>query len=79
MPKSREITIRPIYGAGGYVAYENYSDDSLTERECKTRLAIIMAGRAAEKCYYDSHTPGCRGDYENAQKMAAKMIESFAM
>lgn len=74
-----EVTIRPTYGAGGYMKLENLNFNSMTEREWKTYLTIGMAGRAAEKLYFGSHTPGCSGDYKTVRYYADQMIETFAM
>ena len=74
-----EVTIRPTYGTGGWVKFEKLNFNSMTERDWKTYLAIGMAGRAAEKLYFGSHTPGCSADYKTARYYADQMIEAFAM
>ena len=75
------VTIRPQYPAGGWVeSVPNYAGQvNRTERFYKERLAWGMAGRAAEKLYFGSHTPGCSQDYRNAKSTAKQMIEQFAM
>ena len=77
----KEITIRPQYPASGWVESKpNYAGQAnRTERYYKEYLAWGMAGRAAEKLYFGSHTPGCSQDYRNVKSMAKQMIEWFAM
>ena len=50
-----------------------------TEQWCMDHIAILLAGRNAEKICLGEHSVGCSSDYEKACKMAKRMIKEYAM
>jgi len=81
-----KVSITPTYnGAGGYTLFTEKSDikeGGLYTKDLLTkRLAIIMAGKAAENIYYgtDFVSLGASQDLNEANKLAKQMIENYGM
>src|SRR3954463_7244292 len=52
---------------------------SISEPELRDHLAVLLAGRAAEKLVYDETTVGAENDLERATGMARRMVMSWGM
>jgi cell division protease FtsH len=52
---------------------------SISEPELRDHLAVLLAGRAAEKLIYDETTVGAENDLERATGMARRMVMSWGM
>lgn len=74
-------TIGARGGYGGYVYYGNENATVLSREECLNRIAITMAGRAAEivLCGEGGMTTGASGDLKSATELATDMICEFGM
>jgi cell division protease FtsH len=82
----QKASIRPTYqGAGGYTLFQERGEakDSglYTRRMLKKRLAVTLAGKAAESLYYgDEHVSlGANADLRQANQLARRMVEQFGM
>lgn len=75
------ITIGARGGYGGYVYYGNESATILSRGECLDRIAVMMAGRAAETVFYGEagFTSGVSGDLKAATELATNMICDYGM
>jgi cell division protease FtsH len=51
----------------------------LTESELKTKLAILMGGRAAEQIQFNLKSTGAADDLEKATELARHMVSQFGM
>lgn len=75
--------VEKVSVAGGYGMYGvtclKPDDERCSEQDLKNRLAVLLAGRNAERLFYDNHTAGCSSDYQKAKNLAKDMIEKFAM
>jgi cell division protease FtsH len=52
---------------------------SISEPELRDHLAVLLAGRAAEKLIYDETTVGAENDLERATGLARRMVTSWGM
>jgi cell division protease FtsH len=52
---------------------------SISEPELRDHLAVLLAGRAAEKLVYNETTIGAENDLERATHMARRMVMSWGM
>jgi cell division protease FtsH len=52
---------------------------SISEPELRDHLAVLLAGRAAEKLIYDESTVGAENDLERATGLARRMVMSWGM
>ncbi|MBT4520412.1 MAG: ATP-dependent zinc metalloprotease FtsH [Halieaceae bacterium] len=52
---------------------------NVTEDFLRARLAILLAGRCAEKLRFDSYSTGAEDDLKQATKMAYKMVGQWGM
>jgi cell division protease FtsH len=52
---------------------------SISEPELRDHLAVLLAGRAAEKLVYNETTVGAENDLERATHMARRMVMSWGM
>src|SRR5437762_6697399 len=52
---------------------------SISEPELRDHLAVLLAGRAAEKLVYDESTVGAENDLERATGMARRMVMNWGM
>src|SRR5262245_45917520 len=52
---------------------------SISEPELRDHLAVLLAGRAAEKLIYNESTVGAENDLERATGMARRMVMSWGM
>jgi len=52
---------------------------SISEPELRDHLAVLLAGRAAEKLVYDEMTVGAENDLERATGMARRMVMNWGM
>jgi cell division protease FtsH len=50
-----------------------------TEPELRDRLAVLLAGRAAESIIFDSVSTGAQDDLQKATDIARRMVEQFGM
>jgi cell division protease FtsH len=52
---------------------------SISEPELRDHLAVLLAGRAAEKLIYNETTVGAENDLERASGMARRMVMNWGM
>jgi cell division protease FtsH len=52
---------------------------SMSESELRDHLAVLLAGRAAEKLIYDETTVGAENDLERATGLARRMVMNWGM
>ncbi|RMF43583.1 MAG: ATP-dependent zinc metalloprotease FtsH [Planctomycetota bacterium] len=52
---------------------------SVSERQLRDELVVLLAGRAAEKLIYDETTVGAENDLERATSMARRMVTHWGM
>lgn len=52
---------------------------SISEPELRDHLAVLLAGRAAERLIYDETTVGAENDLERATGMARRMVMNWGM
>src|SRR5437773_2912537 len=52
---------------------------SISEPELRDHLAVLLAGRAAERLVYDESTVGAENDLERATQMARRMVTTWGM
>jgi cell division protease FtsH len=63
-----------------YTVFENNEDILFTREALFEHLAILLAGRIAEEVFYDvSVTTGAINDFEEALKLAEKMVCYYGM
>lgn len=74
-------TIGARGGYGGYVYYGDENATVLSREECLSRIAIMMAGREAEKAFYGEGgiASSASGDLKSATELAMTMICDFGM
>ncbi|MGB2711487.1 MAG: AAA family ATPase [Conexibacter sp.] len=74
------ISIVPRGSALGYTLNLPEEDRYLkTREELLDRMKMLLGGRAAEQLVFGSITTGASGDYEHVTKLAAAMIDEYAM
>lgn len=66
---------------GGYMQYAEEEKLDLSRDECLNRICVVMAGRAAEVCFYKGSgiTTGAGEDIRSATDMAVRMICIYGM
>ena len=75
-----KITIVPRGRAGGYVLSLPEEDSSLVSREqIEDRIAMGLAGRAAEEIVFNQFTTGASDDLQKATSLARSMVTQFGM
>lgn len=62
----------------GYTLFEEH-DDINTKESLFEHLMILLAGRIAEEIIYGSYTTGAINDFEEALKLANKMVVYYGM
>lgn len=76
----RRISILPRGSALGFTIQSEESDKRLyTKQEILDRIAVLMAGRAAEEIIFNEITSGAANDIEKSTNMAFKMITEWGM
>ncbi len=77
----QKITIIPrTMGTLGYVlSYPEEEKFMKTEKELRSELVSLLAGRAAEDIVFDTVTTGASNDIEKATRIARAMITRFGM
>lgn len=79
-PKVNEVSIIPHGRAGGYTMHDTDEDKSYTSREeFLERIAVLMAGRAAEQIFIGDISTGASNDIDVATKLARDMISVYGM
>ncbi|HEX5145774.1 MAG TPA: AAA family ATPase [Conexibacter sp.] len=74
------ISIVPRGGALGYTLNLPEEDRYLKSREeLVDRMTMLLGGRAAEQLVFGSVTTGASGDYEAVTRLAAAMVDEYAM
>lgn len=74
-PRPHRVSIIPRGMSGGHTAIEPDDDQYLTRAQLRARLAVLMAGRAAEKLLLDGDfTTGAEHDLERATEIARFMV-----
>ncbi len=74
------ISIVPRGSALGFTLNLPDEDRYLkTRQELLDRMTMLLGGRAAEQLVFGSVTTGASGDYEHVTKLAAAMIDEYAM
>ncbi|HEX9076700.1 MAG TPA: ATP-dependent zinc metalloprotease FtsH [Anaerolineae bacterium] len=67
-------------GALGYTMQMPTEDRYLmTEAELKDRIAVMLAGRAAESVVFDEISTGASDDIQRASQLARRMVTEFGM
>jgi len=75
-----KVSIIPRGPALGYTLQLPLEDRYLTTRaEIYARLAVLLAGRAAEEIIFSEITTGAQNDLAKATEMAQKMVSEFGM
>ena len=76
----KEISIIPRGMAGGYTMNRTSEDKNyISKTEMEERLAVLMAGRAAEKIVINDISTGASNDFEVATKIAKDMVTVYGM
>lgn len=76
----RRISILPRGSTLGFTIQSEESDKRLyTKQEILNRIAVLMAGRAAEEIIFNEVTSGAANDIEKSTTMAFKMITEWGM
>lgn len=77
----QKITIVPrTMGSLGYVMQVPEEEKYLmSEKELRTRIVTLMAGRASEELVFDTVTTGASNDIEKATKLARAMVTQYGM
>jgi cell division protease FtsH len=75
-----QVTIIPRGPAGGVTWMGGDDDSFLTRKQARARLAVSMAGRAAEELLLDGDfTQGASGDLASATALATRMVAEWGM
>ena len=78
--KVQKISIVPRGHALGYVIKFPEEDRYLfAEQELMNKIAILLAGRAAEDIVFNEVTTGAKDDLEKATKLAEEMVCNYGM
>ena len=76
----QKISIIPRGRAMGHTLQQNLTDrQAHTKEYLQTRIAILMAGRAAEKIGLNQQTTGAEDDLLRATQIATKMVCQWGM
>lgn len=74
------ITIVPRGRAGGFTAYTFDEDRQyMSVKSMKSRLAMMLGGRAAELVIFEDFTTGASSDIERVTKLARSMVTTYGM
>lgn len=74
------ITIVPRGRAGGFTAYTHDEDRQyMTVNAMKSKLAMMLGGRASEVLIFKDFTTGASNDIERATKLARNMVTTYGM
>mgnify|MGYP003290947858 CR=1 FL=1 len=76
--KIKMVSINSDAGAMGKAVLENDTNVE-TERSMKAQLAILFAGRNAERLIFGDQSAGCYNDIAKAKERAAYMVNTLAM
>ena len=75
-----KITILPRGRALGYVQTHSEGDRwNMTEVEMRKRITSAMAGRIAQDIFMQTLDTGAASDFEQANRLARKMVTQFGM
>ncbi len=75
-----KVTIIPRGRALGITSYLPKEDQhSLSKEYLEAQLAMLLAGRAAEKIVFNHYSTGAANDLERATKIARKMVCNWGM
>jgi cell division protease FtsH len=75
-----KITILPRGRALGYVQTHTEGDRwNMTEADMRKRITSAMAGRIAQEIFMQTVDTGAASDFEQANRMARKMVTQFGM
>lgn len=76
----KEVSIVPRGTAGGYTWHDTIEDKNyISKTEMEERLAVLLAGRAAEQIVLGDISTGASNDLEVATKTAREMIIYYGM
>ncbi len=77
----KKITVVPrTSGALGYVMHYDDAPRYLeTKTEMENRIAVLLAGRAAEEVHFNEITGGASNDIEKATRIARAMVATYGM
>ncbi len=75
----RKVTIMPRGMAGGYTRFLEEDRSMYTRSQLKDRLAMLLAGHAAEELIFNERTTGPHSDIKQATDWARKMVVEFGM
>ncbi len=79
-PVHKVSIIPTTKGALGYTMQRPTEDQYLvSENELKTRMAVMLGGRAAELLVFNEPTTGASNDLERATETARRMVIEFGM
>ena len=79
-PVHKVSIIPTTKGALGYTMQMPTEDQYLvSENELKTRMAVLLGGRAAELLIFEEPTTGASNDLERATETARRMVVEFGM
>ena len=73
------ISIRNQAGTFGRVRISVNRAHNHTEQELLNEIAVLLAGKNAEKVVLGDHSTGCSSDYARAKRIAEDMIDNYAM
>lgn len=74
------ITIVPRGRAGGFTAYSQNEDRQyMSVNSMKSKLAMMLGGRAAELVIFEDFTTGASSDIERVTKLARHMVTTYGM
>lgn len=75
-----KVTIVPRGRALGVTQMVPEEDrHNMGEREMQARLAMLLAGRAAEKIQFNEYSAGAENDLQQATKLARRMVTHWGM
>jgi len=52
---------------------------NISQRDIRARLAMLLAGRAAEKIHFEEYSAGAENDLKEATKLARRMVTHWGM
>ena len=52
---------------------------NISQRDIRSRLVMLLAGRAAEKLHFDEYSAGAENDLKEATKLARRMVTHWGM
>jgi cell division protease FtsH len=52
---------------------------NISQPDLQSRLAMLLAGRAAEKCRFDQYSAGAENDLREATRLARRMVTHWGM